>query len=105
MAKHSRQQTSSDEAMSSEEEPINEQFNEEEDEEELEAVARSADSDDDEAAGDAEGDGGQGNEADEVVLRSCHWKWLKVCMCVDLVRVLVFQGIYGGRVRFSISLF
>uniref|UniRef100_A0A6N2NBL2 Chromatin-remodeling complex ATPase n=1 Tax=Salix viminalis TaxID=40686 RepID=A0A6N2NBL2_SALVM len=65
MAKHSRQQTSSDEAMSSEEEPINEQFNEEEDEEELEAVARSADSDDDEAAGDAEGDGGQGNEADE----------------------------------------
>ncbi|KAJ6719719.1 SNF2/RAD54 HELICASE FAMILY [Salix purpurea] len=65
MAKHSRQQTSSDEAMSSEEEPINEQFNEEEDEEELEAVARSADSDDDEAAGDAEGDGGQDNEADE----------------------------------------
>ncbi|KAJ6431014.1 hypothetical protein OIU84_018509 [Salix udensis] len=65
MAKHSRQQTSSDEAMSSEEEPNNEQFNEEEDEEELEAVARSADSDDDEAAGDAEGDGGQGNEVDE----------------------------------------
>ncbi|KAB5537455.1 hypothetical protein DKX38_014988 [Salix brachista] len=70
MAKHSRQQTSSDEAMSSEEEPINEQFNEEEDEEELEAVARSADSDDDEAAGDAEGDGGQGNEADEGFLDS-----------------------------------
>ncbi|KAF9673367.1 hypothetical protein SADUNF_Sadunf10G0016600 [Salix dunnii] len=65
MAKHSRQQTSSDEAMSSEEEPINEQFNDEEDEEELEAVARSADSDDDEPAGDAEGDGGQSNEADE----------------------------------------
>ena len=77
MAKPSKQQTSSDEAMSSDEEPINEQISEEEDEEEIEAVARSADSEEDEAAGDAEGD--EGDEADEVVLRSCHWKWLKVC--------------------------
>ncbi|KAI9386421.1 hypothetical protein POPTR_010G021400v4 [Populus trichocarpa] len=66
MAKPSKQQTSSDEAMSSEEEPINEQVSEEEDEEEIEAVARSADSDEDEAAGDAEGDDGEGDEADEV---------------------------------------
>ncbi|KAF2310993.1 hypothetical protein GH714_018971 [Hevea brasiliensis] len=54
MAKPSKQQESSDEALSSgsnssEEEQINEQINEE-DEEEIEAVARSADSDDDEAA-------------------------------------------------------
>ncbi|KAJ6980730.1 ISWI chromatin-remodeling complex ATPase CHR11-like [Populus alba x Populus x berolinensis] len=62
MAKPSKQQTSSDEAMSSDEEPINEQISEEEDEEEIEAVARSADSEEDEAAGDAEGD-----EADEEV--------------------------------------
>ncbi|KAI9386423.1 hypothetical protein POPTR_010G021400v4 [Populus trichocarpa] len=67
MAKPSKQQTSSDEAMSSEEEPINEQVSEEEDEEEIEAVARSADSDEDEAAGDAEGDDGEGDEADEEV--------------------------------------
>jgi len=79
MAKPSKQETSSDEAMSWDEEPINEQNEEEEDEEELEAVARSADSDEDEAAGDAEGDDGEGDEADEVVLQSCHWKWLKVC--------------------------
>ncbi|XP_061974276.1 ISWI chromatin-remodeling complex ATPase CHR11 isoform X1 [Populus nigra] len=67
MAKPSKQQTSSDEAMSSEEEPINEQVSEEEDEEEIEAVARSADSDEDEAAGYAEGDDGEGDEADEEV--------------------------------------
>ncbi|KAH8495086.1 hypothetical protein Peur_056153 [Populus x canadensis] len=67
MAKPSKQQTSSDEAMSSEEEPINEQVSEEEDEEEIEAVARSADSDEDEAAGDAEGDDVEGDEADEEV--------------------------------------
>ncbi|KAJ6725434.1 SNF2/RAD54 HELICASE FAMILY [Salix purpurea] len=63
MAKPSKKRTSSDEAMSSDEEPLNEQINDEEDEEELEEVARSADSDDDEAVGDAEGDGGE--EADE----------------------------------------
>ncbi|KAF9678031.1 hypothetical protein SADUNF_Sadunf08G0169600 [Salix dunnii] len=63
MAKPSKKRTSSDEAMSSDEEPLNEQINEEEDEEELEEVARSADSDDDEAVGDAEGDDGE--EADE----------------------------------------
>ena len=63
MAKPSKKRTSSDEAMSSDEEPLNEQINEEEDEEELEEVARSADSD--EAVGDAEGDGGE--EADEVI--------------------------------------
>ncbi|KAJ6897938.1 ISWI chromatin-remodeling complex ATPase CHR11 isoform X2 [Populus alba x Populus x berolinensis] len=67
MAKPSKQQTSSDEAMSSDEEPINEQISEEEDEEEIEAVARSADSEEDEAAGDAEGDDGEGDEADEEV--------------------------------------
>lgn len=52
MAKPSKPQVSSDEALSnsSEEEQVNEQSNEEEDEEELEAVARSAGSDDDEAA-------------------------------------------------------
>lgn len=65
MAKPSKKRTSSDEAMSSDEEPLNEQINDEEDEEELEEVARSADSDDDEAVGDAEGDGGE--EADEVI--------------------------------------
>ncbi|EEF45493.1 ISWI chromatin-remodeling complex ATPase CHR11 [Ricinus communis] len=55
MAKPSKQQLSSDEALSngsdsSSDEQVNEQINDEEDEEELEAVARSADSDDDEAA-------------------------------------------------------
>ncbi|KAJ6911784.1 ISWI chromatin-remodeling complex ATPase CHR11 isoform X1 [Populus alba x Populus x berolinensis] len=63
MAKPSKKRTSSDEAMSSEEEPLNEQINEEEDEEEIEEVARSVDSDDDEAVGDAEGD--EGEEVDE----------------------------------------
>ncbi|PON88268.1 ISWI family [Trema orientale] len=52
MAKPSKTQVSSDEALSnsSEEEQLNEPSNEEEDEEELEAVARSAGSDDDDAA-------------------------------------------------------
>ncbi|XP_021692899.2 ISWI chromatin-remodeling complex ATPase CHR11 isoform X2 [Hevea brasiliensis] len=68
MAKPSKQQEYSDEALSSgsnssEEEQINEQINEE-DEEEIEAVARSADSDDDEAA-DETGDDISG-DADDV---------------------------------------
>ncbi|PON80294.1 ISWI family [Parasponia andersonii] len=52
MAKPSKMQVSSDEALSnsSSEEQVNEPSNEEEDEEELEAVARSAGSDDDDAA-------------------------------------------------------
>lgn len=52
MAKPSKPQVSSDEALSNseEEEQINEQIGEEEDEEEIEAVARSAGSDDDDAA-------------------------------------------------------
>lgn len=54
MARPSKPQVSSDEALSNastsseEEEQVNEQINEEEDDEELEAVARSASSDDDE---------------------------------------------------------
>ncbi|WJX22643.1 ISWI chromatin-remodeling complex ATPase chr11 [Trifolium repens] len=59
MAKPSKPQASSDEALSnssssSEEEQVNDQINEEEDEEELEAVARavSSDDDDDEVVGD-----------------------------------------------------
>lgn len=57
MARPSKPQVSSDEAMSSasnssEDEHVNEQINDEEDEEELEAVARSASSDDDESADD-----------------------------------------------------
>ncbi|XP_023522605.1 ISWI chromatin-remodeling complex ATPase CHR11-like, partial [Cucurbita pepo subsp. pepo] len=62
MAKPSKRQVSSDEAMSNgsssseEEEQTNEQINEEEDEEELEAVARSAGSDEDEAAEDSDND-------------------------------------------------
>lgn len=55
MAKLSKPQASSDEAMSndsnsSEEEQVNDQINEEEDDEELEAVARSSSDDDDEEA-------------------------------------------------------
>lgn len=94
MAKLSKPQASSDEALSnasnstseSEEEEqqqqVNEQINDEEDEEEIEAVARSAASDednspnsDDEAAGDDE---------DEVrILRLCpRWRTLCVCVCV-----------------------
>ncbi|KAL0537962.1 hypothetical protein IC582_026955 [Cucumis melo] len=63
MAKPSKRQASSDEAMSNgsssseEEEQTNDQINEEEDEEELEAVARSAGSDEDEAADDSDNDG------------------------------------------------
>ncbi|KAI4317631.1 hypothetical protein L6164_025487 [Bauhinia variegata] len=57
MARPSKTQVSSDEALSnasnsSEEEQVNDQINDEEDEEELEAVARSAGTDDDEAADD-----------------------------------------------------
>ncbi|CAK9329010.1 unnamed protein product [Citrullus colocynthis] len=74
MAKPSKRQASSDEAMSNgsssseEEEQINEQINEEEDEEELEAVARSAGSDEDEAADDSDNDASpveNGEEEDE----------------------------------------
>ncbi|ONI28405.1 hypothetical protein PRUPE_1G140700 [Prunus persica] len=65
MARASKPQVSSDEALSngsnsSEEDPINDQ-EEEVDEEELEAVARSADSDDDEAAA---GDASPGSDDD-----------------------------------------
>lgn len=74
MGKPSKQQSSSDDALSSgssssEDERINEQINAEEDEEELEAVARSADSDDDEAA-DAAGEDETADleEVDEVIL-------------------------------------
>ncbi|KAH7513288.1 ISWI chromatin-remodeling complex ATPase CHR11 [Ziziphus jujuba] len=61
MAKPSKPQASSDEAMSndsnsSEEEQVNDQINEEEDDEELEAVARSASDDDDEEAATGTGD-------------------------------------------------
>ncbi|XP_061374318.1 ISWI chromatin-remodeling complex ATPase CHR11 isoform X2 [Gastrolobium bilobum] len=61
MARPSKPQISSDEALSNdsssgEEEQVNEQMNEEEDEEELEAVARSASSDDDEVAEDNQPD-------------------------------------------------
>ncbi|XP_065863584.1 ISWI chromatin-remodeling complex ATPase CHR11 [Euphorbia lathyris] len=57
MARPSRQETSSDDALSnsSEEEQVNDQI-EEDDEEELEAVARSADSDDEEVGDDANGE-------------------------------------------------
>ncbi|KAF3456147.1 hypothetical protein FNV43_RR00797 [Rhamnella rubrinervis] len=81
MAKPSKPQSSSDEAMSndsnsSEEEQVNEQINEEEDDDELEAVARSAESDDDdEPPGDvspasdddvaAADDGGADEDGDE----------------------------------------
>ncbi|XP_027352921.1 ISWI chromatin-remodeling complex ATPase CHR11 isoform X1 [Abrus precatorius] len=91
MARPSKPQLSSDEALSnassssSEEEPVNEQINEEEDEEELEAVGRSASSDDDDdevaddnppdsdedpaAAEDADDDQGRDNVDPEVSKR------------------------------------
>ncbi|XP_038874770.1 ISWI chromatin-remodeling complex ATPase CHR11 isoform X2 [Benincasa hispida] len=71
MAKPSKRQASSDEAMSNgsssseEEEQTNEQINEEEDEEELEAVARSAGSDEDEAADDSDNDTSPVENGDE----------------------------------------
>ncbi|KAJ9154461.1 hypothetical protein P3X46_027791 [Hevea brasiliensis] len=74
MAKPSKQQEYSDEALSSgsnssEEEQINEQINEE-DEEEIEAVARSADSDDDEAADETGDDiSGDADDVDEFDLQ------------------------------------
>uniref|UniRef100_A0A2P2MQR1 Uncharacterized protein n=1 Tax=Rhizophora mucronata TaxID=61149 RepID=A0A2P2MQR1_RHIMU len=78
MAKPSKRPVSSDDALSdgsnsSSEEQVNEQINED-DEEELEAVARSAESEDDDAAeADGEGENAEGNEVDEVIIRSNCW--------------------------------
>ena len=88
MAKLSKPQASSDEALSnasnstseSEEEEqqqqVNEQINDEEDEEEIEAVARSAASDEDNSP--------NSDDEDEVrILRLCpRWRTLCVCVCV-----------------------
>lgn len=77
MAKPSKRQASSDEALSNssnsseEEEQVNEQIDDEEDEEELEAVARSAGSDEDDDNSPASNDAADADEEDEVNLRSC----------------------------------
>lgn len=94
MAKPSKRQASSDEAMSNasssseEEEQINEQINEEEDEEELEAVARSAGSDEDEAAQDSDDDASPVENGEEEV--QFHSRCLIYDLhCVNFTRISV----------------
>lgn len=95
MAKPSKPQASSDEALSNgsnssssseeeEEEQVNVQVNEEEDEEELEAVARSAGSDEDNSPAsddDAVPEDGDADEEDEVIT---------IMSSAKLVRVFTF---------------
>lgn len=89
MAKSSKRQASSDDALSngsnsSEEERIDDQINgEEEDEEEIEAVARPADAsdEDEDAALDENVD-----DADEVILRFCPFNSLSLNFVFEFLR-------------------
>lgn len=115
MAKPSKRQASSDEAMSNgsssseEEEQTNEQINEEEDEEELEAVARSAGSDEDEAADDSDNDTSPAENGEEEVnfelcssIYGIHLCWFYS----DLGRVFDFQFscTFSGLLRTKVRL-
>lgn len=94
MAKPSKRQASSDEAMSNgsssseEEEQTNEQINEEEDEEELEAVARSAGSDEDEAADDSDNDASPVENGEEEVNFEFRFS-ISVFISVNFTRISV----------------
>jgi len=112
MAKPSKRQASSDEALSNssnsseEEEQVNEQIEDEEDEEELEAVARSAASDEDDDNSPVSQDAAEADEEDEVNLRSSPrgsvcMSWLSfcwICWCGCLCSLGFLCGICCARV-------